>query len=660
MNYPITDRNGLPFVGFDTETLFTADYSVSDLGPQGYVNDPRFDCYLISIDAPDFNWVGHPRGCPWEKLRNRSFVSANAGFDQAVLRRMIELGQAPAWVYPEEWVCSANLSVFCGYARALAKTVEALFGHKVDKSIRNVDMKGKTLDTMSPELATRVKEYALDDAKWCRLVWEELAPQWPVLERRISDLTYRMGAYGLHTDAAGVDRDIATLEQAKAAAFEKIPWTKDVYDDQIIRPAAQPLSPRALREYCASVNILPPASLAKDSEECAAWEARYGADYPVVAAMRDYRRTNTLLEKYYTIRRRINSEGRMPFSLKYFGASTGRWSGDSGVNIQNLPKEPMFFDENWGITMKKTDRSVEMRPKFTAAPGKRFLIVDYAQIEARVTPWLAGDEETLELIRAGVSVYDVQGLRNKMLDDPKKSLKKVNKALYAVCKAQVLGLDFGCGWFKYISFAKASLRYEPGVFEQVFGAPVSDYDRNRFCEYIRKYDKRGDYTRGWPKLSPPEQDMWVNSWLQVTNYRALNPKKVGLWRRLGDDVKRSVGGLYEIELPSGRVLKYFDVHIRGDSVYVCTTKGGTPSMVTGPLLTENLVQGTARDVLAEALVRLDDAGIRVVATVHDEVVCEVDDSVSLQRVIDLMTVTPKWAAGLPLGAEGEVSLHYKK
>lgn len=650
MNHPITDRNGLPFVGFDTETLFTTDYSVSDLGPQGYVNDPRFDCYLVSLDAPDFQWVGHPRDCPWEKLRGRSFVSANAGFDQAVLRRMIQLGKAPAWVYPEEWVCSANLAVYCGYPRALAQAVEALFGHKVDKSIRNVTMKGLTLDTMPPELATRVKEYALADARWCRLVWEELAPQWPPLERRISDLTYRMGAHGLYCDAPGVVKDIAILEQAKAAAFEKIPWSK----------TNPPLSHKALREYCTQAGIPAPDSLAKDSEECAEWEAKYGPDYPVVAAMRDYRRTNTFLEKYLTIHRRINAEGRMPYSLKYFGASTGRWSGDSGVNIQNLPKEPLYFDSNWSITLKKTDVYTEMRPRFIAAPGKKFVIADYAQIEARVTPWLAGDTATMDLVRSGMSVYDVHALQSGMWDGQGGSLKKVNKTLYALAKARVLGLGFGCGWLKFVTFAKTALKHEKGVFEQVFGAPVTDEQCARFIQYLEKYDKTGTNRRAWPKLSPQEQTVWVNSWLQVCDFRDKNPKIVALWKRLDADLKASVGGVYEIGLPSGRTLKYFNVFTRGEGVFVHTTKGGHASHAYGGLLTENLAQATARDVMASALVRLEDAGIPVVAHIHDEIVVEVDKDFDGRRLVDLMVVAPEWAKSLPLGAEHEESMFYEK
>lgn len=660
MNHPITDKNGLPFGGLDTETFYDNEYSIKDLGNQAYVRDPRFDCYMVSISFPDWEWAGHPRDCPWEKLRGRSFVSANKGFDDAVLTRMIELGQAPEWVYPEEWVCSANLSVYCGYPRALGQCVEQLFGRKVNKSIRDVDMKGKTWDTMDEVLRPRVVAYALDDARDCRLVWEALAHEWPPLERKVSDLTYKMGARGIYIDKPGVEADIEKLNNAINAALARIPW---------VATGSVPLSPKALKAYCAEAGIPAPSSLAQTSEECAEWEETYGEQHPVVDAMRCYRRANAMLKKFETIHRRIGPNGRMSYSLKYFGASTGRWSGDAGFNAQNLPRDPMYFDADWRITREKTDRFVDMRSRLTAAPGKKLIVADYAQIEARVTPWVAGDKDMISMIRKGVSVYDVQGIRNGMNDDPSKSLKKLNKALYAVCKAQVLGLDFGCGWFKFVSFAKTSLKYEAGVFEQVFGKDVSEEDREKFADYLRWLKSLGKRKAGatvfadvFPTLDLFTQNTWVNSWLQVTEYRRLNPKKIALWKRLGDAAAKTAatGGTFEIELPSGRVLKYFRTLKRGRDVWAQTTKGGHTTMIAGPLLTENLVQATARDIMAEAFVRLWDAGLNPIALIHDESVVEADMDVPVERVVEIMTVNPEWAKSLPIGAEGEETLVYKK
>jgi len=639
------------FGSFDTETDYGKDYSVSDMGVRAYVTDPRFDCYMIGFSAEDgFEWRGHPKDAPWSDLARYNFLSHNAGFDRGVLRRLIELGKAPESVWPEVWHCTANLAVYVGLPRALAKAVEVAFHHTISKNIRNVEMKDKSWHMMSADLQARVLQYALDDARWSLKLWQTYSAEWPEHERLLSADTYEMCEYGFHVDREGVERDIEVLRQALFAAKSKIPW----------RDEAKILSPKALATHCRANGIEPPSSLAKDSEECAAWEDQYGAQFPWVAAMRDYRRVNTLLEKYIKIRDRIDTNGRMPYSVLYFGASTGRWSGSGGINMQNLSRDPFYFDDAWSITHQETERSVELRPKFVAAPGHKLIIADFAQIEARITPWLAGDKETIELVRKGISVYDAHGLKSGVWDGQGGSLKKVNKLLYMLCKIQTLGLGFGCGWFKFLVFAKALLKFEEGAFEQIFNAPVTNQQIRAFIEYIEKYDRKGTHRRNWVRITPLEQTQWINSWLQVTSYRAANPKIVALWRRLGDDIKRSIGGKHEITLPSGRVLHYFNVSSRGDGITVQTTRGGNASFVTGPLLLENAVQSTARDVLGYALLNLKKEGIRVIGTVHDEAICEMPKDFRSEIVGEIMTQNPPWAKSLPLGAEVVESPFYLK
>ncbi len=80
----------------------------------------------------------------------------------------------------------------------------------------------------------------------------------------------------------------------------------------------------------------------------------------------------------------------------------------------------------------------------------------------------------------------------------------------------------------------------------------------------------------------------------------------------------------------------------------------------GPKFIENIVQATARDILAEAMLRLDAAGYRIVMHVHDEVVIEAAAEASLEKICDIMGLTPSWAKGLFLRADGFVCDYYKK
>jgi len=668
---PISRTLQTRYATFDTETRYSEEYSVADLGNEAYVRDPRFECYLVIVHADDgFKFIGHPKDAPWDQISQYAFLSANAGFDQAVLRRMIELGQAPAFAYPKEWHCTSNMGVYFGLPRALAKALKAEFGIEHDKSVRNKDMLGighAELEA-NPALKEKVYKYAALDGEGPLLLWQKYGHLWPEIEKEISNETYRMCREGVYVDKAKIEYCIQILETACAVNEDRIPWSKDY-------PI---LSPKALRTECAKHGINPPASLAKTSEECALWEAKYGDLIPFVKWMRNWRRANALLEKFRTMHVRIGEDGRMAYSLLYYGGSTGRFSGGGGYNPQNIPKEPMYFDAEWNITSEaNTARVIDMRSTLVAPPGKLLAAVDYAQIEARVTPWVAGDRATLdrirppslrsmrfkEMLKAETSVYQVHaelamGWKGMSEDPSTWNLKKADKVLYALAKARVLGLGFGCGWNKFIALAKLMLDKE--TFKKVFGAPVPPDHATAFVDYLIQYDKPKTYLKQWPLLTEEEKTIWVNSWLQVTDYRTKNPKITALWRRMGDELARSCGGDYTVTLPSGRDLFYYGVHKRADSYYVYTTKGDPASRAYGPLLVENLVQATARDILCEAILRLRKAGFRVVMHVHDEIIVEIDRPEDADRIMEIMCESPRWARTLPIGAEADVTTFYRK
>jgi len=71
------------------------------------------------------------------------------------------------------------------------------------------------------------------------------------------------------------------------------------------------------------------------------------------------------------------------------------------------------------------------------------------------------------------------------------------------------------------------------------------------------------------------------------------------------------------------------------------------------------VQGIARDLLAEAMLRLEAANYPVVLHTHDEVVCEVPDGIGdLKEFNRLMTAKPMWALELPIAASAWTGTRY--
>ena len=154
----------------------------------------------------------------------------------------------------------------------------------------------------------------------------------------------------------------------------------------------------------------------------------------------------------------------------------------------------------------------------------------------------------------------------------------------------------------------------------------------------------------------------------VNSFRAANAGIVKFWNQLqtameNHAIKCTKSGVpepFKVELPSWRSLEYYDVNI-ADGLKARDEMGGRETHWFGGKLAENVVSGTARDVLIEAMWRIEQVlPGSIVLHVHDEVVCEVDMDVSPDVIRDCMTVTPAWAEGLPVGSSVEVADRYFK
>lgn len=428
----------------DFETFYSADYSVVDLGNWGYTHHPEFDAYLVSIVGDDGNsFVGNPKDFDWESIGGHVWVSHNATFDSAVYERLQELGVASKNAQPSEWHDTADLVVYLGCPRSLKNASAVLFGIEMSKDVRD-KMKGKPWNTMTPEFQQEVMAYALKDSELCLRIWKEHSAKWPEWERQLSLHTRAMCWRGLPVDAEGVREDVRLLELQLWQCRSKIPWASD--EDAAV------LSPKAMAAECRKYGVEPPRSMAKDSEEFDAWMEQYGEKLPFATAMSQYRRINTLLQKFRALERRTKPDGWMPFALKYFGAHTGRWSGDSGVNVQNMGRDPVFFDEcgivgdpekieEFKAKIKKGEPVpvpfVDMRKRIKAPEGKKFVVCDLSNIEPRCMAVLGGDTATLETLRTGADIYEAHARATMRYTDPR-PLKEVDGELRRLSKARCL------------------------------------------------------------------------------------------------------------------------------------------------------------------------------------------------------------------------------
>ncbi|NDE16417.1 hypothetical protein EBZ80_15945 [bacterium] len=612
----------------DFETYYDSEVSIGELGVYHYLRHPQSDIYMVSIATDTgIRYVGHPKDFDWSQIAGPewTWLSHNAQFDMPVFERLqeIDCGNTRSVTALADWHDTADLAAFLSIPRSLKEASKHLLGVEVSKDTRD-QMKGKRWESMSPEFRAEVERYALGDAEYCLRLFLEHGDKWPEHEREISAATRTMALRGVPLDAEALDRDIEKLEVDMWEIRQLIPWKDEPHRtaSKAKKGVKMPLlSPVMLRAECVKNGLNPPNSFAQDDPEAEKFFEDHAKDHPWIQGVRDYRRAGKHLKTLETMRERMKEDGWMSYGLKYGGAHTLRDSGDSGLNMQNLPK---------GVVC-----GVDVRAKIKAPEGHTLAIVDLSQIEPRCLHWLAEDETTLQYIRQVPDLYEAQA-RAWGLYDGEGSMAQNAPEVRFMMKQLALGLGYGMGAKRFADVAG-----------------VSTAEATRLTEL----------------------------------YRKKNPLVLRLWKTLEEGMSQTArdpkNKLFEINLPSGRTMKYRNVARMAEPPKKKKTqptgtlerpKIGLRAEIPragklmrigfwGGVLTENIVQATARDVFMTQSLAIERAGIPVLMRVHDEVVCLVKEDeaeAKLAQIISIMSTPPDWAQGLPLSAAGSLSKTYKK
>lgn len=628
------------FAALDFETYYSKTYSIQGSSTYQYVNHPEFDAYLVAIWSPDLSYVGKTSDFKdWKKFDGYTFIAHNASFDQRCFEKCVEQGIIPD--IQVNWICTADMCVYFQYQRNLKGSAKEILNADMDKAVRE-NMKDKTWDDMiAMDESKAVLQYALDDAKYTYQIFEELYDQWPETERLLSKLTRAMSWEGLPIDVHKLDDGINSLEETLFQAKKSLPWYGEIDPDT--KKEYVVYSKKAMAIECRKAGVEPPKSLAKDSPALADWIAEHGDKLTFVSAMQNHNRINMHLQRLKSIRDRLTTEDRMSYNLKYFGAdATGRWSGDAGFNVQNMPRETKY--------------GVNIRNVITAPEGKTFIVSDLSQIEPRLTAFIAGDMDFLKLIKQGMSPYEAHARQTMGWTGGK--LKDEDPELYLLAKVRVLQLGYGSGWHK---FAETVKQYGQ---QQILDMDFSRKDEVRFQNFANTYQPgKGSM---YPTLSTYDRRQWVNAFIQVQDFRDKNPKITSQWKSLDRQLKEAAGAGddFDNEIPSGRRLKYFRCRHETDGVTVATQKGSVRRVkMYGANLFQNSVQATARDCFGHILRNLHEHDFKVVLHVHDEVVVEVDIDNALHAKADiqeLMKQGPEWMKEVPLDSEAIITKEYTK
>ena len=373
---------------------------------------------------------------------------------------------------------------------------------------------------------------------------------------------------------------------------------------------------------------------------------------PIRAALRLRQEGSQTSVAKYAKMMEIQREGRIRNTLVYHGASTGRWASRGGLNLQNIARPtledeaieraiPSVFMAGNG-TMQELSSLV--RSAIKAPEGKTFVDVDFSSIENRVGVWLAGQKDKVELFRKGLDEYKVfasESLYHVPYDEVTKDQRQISKSA-------VLGAMFGQG-------AKGLVKYAEGMGVQISEGQAKNAVDNYRAAYTRVKALWGMCeTSAIQAVENPGVPYMAGGKIVIkcakdTLWMQLPSKRLICWQRPQLELLTTPWGSQKV-----------GVTVHSQNTY---TRQWSRNPLIGSSIFQSAVQGTARDFLASAMLRLETAGFEIINSIHDEVLLLVDEEgadKTLADVTEIMVTPPAWAPDFPLAAEGWVSKRYRK
>lgn len=352
------------------------------------------------------------------------------------------------------------------------------------------------------------------------------------------------------------------------------------------------------------------------------------------------------VKKYTAMQNVVCKDHRARGMFQFYGANrTGRFSGRL-IQLQNLPQNHMpDLEQARGLVCSGNFDALDLlygsvpdvlseliRTAFVPQNNRKYIVADFAAIEARAIAWLAGEKWRLDVFADGGDIYCSSASR--MFHVP---VEKNGTNVHLRQKGKISELALGYGGS--VGALKAMGALEMGLAEEELQPLV----------------------KAWRDSNPNITKLWWDVDRVVKNC---------VKNRIPDEIK-GIGfsyksGMLFITLPSGRRLCYvkprMGVNVFGGESVTYEGIGATKKWERlesyGPKFVENIVQAISRDVLCYALQNL--CSYRIVGHVHDEVIIEADHHVTLADVCEQMGRTPPWAKGLLLRADGFECQFYKK
>ena len=637
----------------DIETFSSIDLTKS--GVYRYAEAPDFEVILLgySVDGGDVivldlaNGDVLPVGIREALLDDTVTKWAfNAQFERVCLSRYLG-----TWLKPDAWKCTMIWSAYMGLPLSLLG-VGAVLGIEKQKLVEGKELIRYFSKPCKPTKANggRTRNLPADAPdKWdafkaynARDVEVELAIQWRLKNFPMPDHEWQNYYLDQEINDRGIMLDMEFVREA--IDLDTRSRSDLITAMRELTGLENPNSVTQLKSWLAEQDVktesLDKAAVKKLLKEV---PAQVGS----VLEMRQSLAKSSV-RKYAAMENAVCLDGRARGLLQFYGANrTGRFAGRL-IQVQNLPRNNLpDLGQARGLVKSGDHETIEVlydsvplvlsdliRTAFIPKPGCQFIVADFSAIEARVIAWLAGESWRNAVFADHGKIYEASA--SQMFGVP---IEEITKDSPLRQKGKIAELALGYGGS--VGALKAMGALEMGLAEE--------------------------------ELQP-----LVNAW------RTANPNIVRLWWEVDKAASLAVrerttthcyglcfefrSGMLFITLPSGRRLAYVKPKIglnrfgRDAVTYegIGNTKKWERTETYGPKLVENIVQAISRDILCDAMRRLDDAGLSIVMHVHDEVVIEADDGVLLDEVCQIMSITPPWAKGLILRAHGFMCPFYQK
>ena len=638
-------------LSIDIETY--SDVDLSKCGVYKYATSPAFEILLFgyAVDGGDVRVVDLACGeqIPDEIIAALSDASVTKWAFNAMFERVCLSNFLGEWLEPEGWHCTMVWSATLGLPLSLESAGAAL-GLEKQKLIEGKDLiryfcvpckptkanggRTRNLPGHDPVKWERFKKYNLRDVETEMQIQQRLS-SFPVPDAIWEEyhLDQEINDRGIGVDMELVRQAIAIDARSRERLTAAMRELTELENPNSVQQMKQWLADQGMETDTLGKKAV--AELVKTAPE----------PLREVLSLRQ-QLAKSSVKKYAAMENAVCADGRAHGMFQFYGANrTGRFSGRL-IQLQNLPQNHMGdLAEARALVRSGNYEALSMlyedipdtlsqliRTAFVPQNGRKFIVADFSAIEARVIAWFAGERWRLKVFEDGGDIYCASA--SQMFHVPVEK-HGVNGHLRQKGKIAELALGYGGSG----GALKSMGALEMGLAEE--------------------------------ELQP-----LVDAW------RSSNPMITQFWwdvdRAVKDCIKQRVptethglhfdyrSAMLFIALPSGRRMAYVKPRIGenqfgGESVTymgVSGTKKWERLESYGPKFVENIVQGTARDILCYAMQTLKNCSI--VAHVHDEVIIEADRRMSVTAVCEQMGRTPPWAKGLKLRADGYECEFYQK